>query len=162
MALPSSDSPFPSQFSHMASPPRTNNLFLYKCLLSYSLLLQNSMKRTLLLSPSLHRSLSHETKLLSSTSTGYPCAACIRFPSLSLPFSTIFPRPFHSLKVLAMAERPSTSSHAHKFTNRLAAEHSPYLLQHAHNPVSAIHLHIGLFIIVFLLCAQRVGKEKEF
>lgn len=37
-----------------------------------------------------------------------------------------------------MAERPSssaTSSHSHKFTNRLAAEHSPYLLQHAHNPV---------------------------
>jgi hypothetical protein len=25
----------------------------------------------------------------------------------------------------------------HKFTNRLAKEQSPYLLQHAHNPVSA-------------------------
>lgn len=122
------------------------------------------MKRTLLRSPSLHRFLSHKTKLLSSTSTGYPRAACTRFPSLSLPFSTIFPRPLHSLKVLAMAERsssPATSSHSHKFTNRLAAEHSPYLLQHAHNPVSAIHLHIGLFIIVFLLCAQRVVKEKK-
>ena len=121
------------------------------------------MKRTLLRSPSLHRFLSHKTKLLSSTSTGYPCAACTRFPSLSWPFSTIFPRPFHSLKVLAMAERPSTpaSSHSHKYSNRLAAEHSPYLLQHAHNPVSAIHLHIGLFIIVFLLCAQRVVKEKK-
>ncbi|KAK9984016.1 hypothetical protein SO802_033541 [Lithocarpus litseifolius] len=106
--------------------------------LSYSLLLQNSMKRTLLLSPSLHRFLSHKTKLLPSTSTGYPCAVCTRFPSLSLSFSTIFPRHLHSLKVLAMAERPSspaTSSHSHKFTNRLAAEHSPYLLQHAHNPV---------------------------
>lgn len=132
--------------------------------LSYSLLLQNSMRRTFLLSHSLHRFLSHKTKLLSSTSTGYPCAVCTRFPSLSLPFSTIFPRRLHSLKVLAMAERPSsssTSSHSHKFTNRLAAEHSPYLLQHAHNPVSAIHLHIGLFIIVFLLCAQRVVKEKK-
>jgi hypothetical protein len=25
----------------------------------------------------------------------------------------------------------------HKYTNRLAREQSPYLLQHAHNPVSA-------------------------
>ncbi|OMP06652.1 hypothetical protein COLO4_08004 [Corchorus olitorius] len=33
-----------------------------------------------------------------------------------------------------MAERPTTS-HSNKHTNRLAAEHSPYLLQHAHNPV---------------------------
>jgi hypothetical protein len=29
----------------------------------------------------------------------------------------------------------STSSTSQKHTNRLAAEHSPYLLQHAHNPV---------------------------
>ncbi|KAL2535568.1 hypothetical protein Fot_16959 [Forsythia ovata] len=29
----------------------------------------------------------------------------------------------------------TTSSKTHKHTNRLAAEHSPYLLQHAHNPV---------------------------
>ncbi|KEH33413.1 DUF255 family protein [Medicago truncatula] len=31
----------------------------------------------------------------------------------------------------------ATSSHSnqHKFTNRLASEQSPYLLQHAHNPV---------------------------
>lgn len=35
-----------------------------------------------------------------------------------------------------MAERTSTSSsHSLKYTNRLATEHSPYLLQHAHNPV---------------------------
>ncbi|KAF3436401.1 hypothetical protein FNV43_RR23493 [Rhamnella rubrinervis] len=35
-----------------------------------------------------------------------------------------------------MAEQtPKSSSHSHKHTNRLAAEHSPYLLQHAHNPV---------------------------
>lgn len=35
-----------------------------------------------------------------------------------------------------MAERSmKTASHSHKYTNRLAAEHSPYLLQHAHNPV---------------------------
>ncbi|XP_021279552.1 spermatogenesis-associated protein 20 [Herrania umbratica] len=58
------------------------------------------------------------------------------FPSLSWPFSSVFPRPIHSFKVLAMAEGTTTSSsHSHKYTNRLAAEHSPYLLQHAHNPV---------------------------
>ncbi|KAH9786259.1 Thioredox DsbH domain-containing protein [Citrus sinensis] len=36
-----------------------------------------------------------------------------------------------------MAERtPASTSHSrNKHTNRLAAEHSPYLLQHAHNPV---------------------------
>ncbi|GLT42507.1 hypothetical protein SLA2020_165020 [Shorea laevis] len=35
-----------------------------------------------------------------------------------------------------MAEKDSPStSHSHKYANRLAAEHSPYLLQHAHNPV---------------------------
>lgn len=35
-----------------------------------------------------------------------------------------------------MAERSmKTASRSHKYTNRLAAEHSPYLLQHAHNPV---------------------------
>ncbi|KAB2056752.1 hypothetical protein ES319_A11G124900v1 [Gossypium barbadense] len=61
------------------------------------------------------------------TFTHFPC-----------PFSTVFPRPVNSCrcKVLAMAERTSTSSsHSLKYTNRLATEHSPYLLQHAHNLV---------------------------
>jgi uncharacterized protein len=31
---------------------------------------------------------------------------------------------------------PSTATAEHKFTNRLAGEKSPYLLQHAHNPVN--------------------------
>ncbi|XP_022758050.1 spermatogenesis-associated protein 20 isoform X2 [Durio zibethinus] len=58
------------------------------------------------------------------------------FPSLSWPFSGVFPRPIHACKVFTMAERTTTSSsHSQKYTNRLAAEHSPYLLQHAHNPV---------------------------
>ncbi|XP_049407647.1 uncharacterized protein LOC125871096 [Solanum stenotomum] len=43
------------------------------------------------------------------------------------------------IRVLPMAEQQSssisTSSQTHKHTNRLASEHSPYLLQHAHNPV---------------------------
>ncbi|XWS46704.1 hypothetical protein CRYUN_Cryun14cG0091000 [Craigia yunnanensis] len=59
-----------------------------------------------------------------------------QFRSLSWPFSSVFPRPIHVCKVLAMAERTTTSSsHSHKCNNHLAAEHSPYLLQHAHNPV---------------------------
>ncbi|KAH7676738.1 Spermatogenesis-associated protein 20 [Dioscorea alata] len=41
-------------------------------------------------------------------------------------------RPIHAHRILAMAE---TSSPTHRHTNRLASEHSPYLLQHAHNPV---------------------------
>eukprot|EP00268_Persea_americana_P040361 TRINITY_DN4005_c0_g3_i1.p1 TRINITY_DN4005_c0_g3~~TRINITY_DN4005_c0_g3_i1.p1 ORF type:complete len:838 (+),score=178.18 TRINITY_DN4005_c0_g3_i1:85-2598(+) len=49
------------------------------------------------------------------------------FPSIS----SLSPRPFHFAKVLAMAEGTQT----HKHTNRLASEHSPYLLQHSHNPV---------------------------
>ena len=32
-------------------------------------------------------------------------------------------------------KRPAVESKEHKFTNRLAKEKSPYLLQHAHNPV---------------------------
>ncbi|XP_058083458.1 uncharacterized protein LOC131231317 isoform X2 [Magnolia sinica] len=50
------------------------------------------------------------------------------------PTTSFFPHPtrsIHTRTVLAMAE----GSHTHKHTNRLAAEHSPYLLQHAHNPV---------------------------
>ncbi|CAJ1879184.1 unnamed protein product [Sphenostylis stenocarpa] len=53
------------------------------------------------------------------------------FPSsnFKFPFS-LSPKPL-TLKVLSMA-----SSHSiHKHTNRLASEQSPYLLQHAHNPV---------------------------
>ncbi|KAJ8749621.1 hypothetical protein K2173_026270 [Erythroxylum novogranatense] len=58
------------------------------------------------------------------------------------PSSHVFPhfvRWFHSNRgVMAMAEhttQPMPSASHHKYTNRLAAEHSPYLLQHAHNPV---------------------------
>ncbi|KAL6968455.1 dTMP kinase [Sarracenia purpurea var. burkii] len=62
----------------------------------------------------------------------------IRFASLSRPFAAVPPRPIHSHKILAMAAKSQnpTSSATHKHTNRLAAEHSPYLLQHAHNPVN--------------------------
>ncbi|KAH9786264.1 Thioredox DsbH domain-containing protein [Citrus sinensis] len=54
-----------------------------------------------------------------------------------VPLAVISHRPIHPYKVVAMAERtPASTSHSrNKHTNRLAAEHSPYLLQHAHNPV---------------------------
>ncbi|GFQ03340.1 spermatogenesis-associated protein 20 [Phtheirospermum japonicum] len=58
--------------------------------------------------------------------------------SVSWPLSLVFYRPIKSSRVVAMADDASSqtaSSEAHKSTNRLAAEHSPYLLQHAHNPV---------------------------
>ncbi|KAL8548568.1 hypothetical protein ACS0TY_007748 [Phlomoides rotata] len=58
--------------------------------------------------------------------------------SFSWPLSVVFYRPIKFSRVLAMADDGSSktaSSKAQKHTNRLAAEHSPYLLQHAHNPV---------------------------
>ncbi|KAL5135659.1 hypothetical protein HKD37_03G008516 [Glycine soja] len=62
-----------------------------------------------------------------------------RFSPLLLPPFLFRQPPFPSsnfkpltLKVLSMAS--SHSSH-HIHTNRLASEQSPYLLQHAHNPV---------------------------
>lgn len=144
----------------MAIPPgpSTSSFIIKPPCISCSLLLHNSMLIRLL-SPTLHRLFSQPTKLLSFPGK-HPCA-CSRFPSLSWPFSSIFPRPIHSLKVLAMAERPSTpASHSHNHTNRLAAEHSPYLLQHAHNPVSGVHLHF-YSIYFYRLCDQRVGEDKE-
>ncbi|KAK8960947.1 hypothetical protein KSP40_PGU001705 [Platanthera guangdongensis] len=41
-------------------------------------------------------------------------------------------RALRPLRIFSMEESSKT---AHPYTNRLAAEHSPYLLQHAHNPV---------------------------
>uniref|UniRef100_A0A0C9RU26 TSA: Wollemia nobilis Ref_Wollemi_Transcript_13011_2716 transcribed RNA sequence n=1 Tax=Wollemia nobilis TaxID=56998 RepID=A0A0C9RU26_9CONI len=42
---------------------------------------------------------------------------------------------FSSCRVQAMAERVAEQSGPKKYTNRLAGEQSPYLLQHQHNPV---------------------------
>ncbi|GAB2281321.1 hypothetical protein Dimus_015919 [Dionaea muscipula] len=67
------------------------------------------------------------------------------------PFPSISPIPISTIKVLSMTHRFSHSSTSstststssseqphqrQRYTNRLAAEHSPYLLQHAHNPVN--------------------------
>ncbi|KAI3979037.1 hypothetical protein MKX01_016212 [Papaver californicum] len=47
-----------------------------------------------------------------------------------------FARAVHSYRVLSMADKQTISPPAQSHTNRLALEHSPYLLQHAHNPVN--------------------------
>ncbi|CAI0447668.1 unnamed protein product [Linum tenue] len=55
----------------------------------------------------------------------------------SIPPSLPLVRRFRTFAASSMAERPSegNTSNPSTHTNRLAAEHSPYLLQHAHNPV---------------------------
>lgn len=131
--------PLPYLSPHMAPPPSAISLFkpssslqsFSSCSFCYSLL-HNSMLKGLAFSSSLHRFFSHPTKLLpSSTTTQHISPA--HFPALS---SLIFRRPVYAPKLLAMAEQTSNpASQSHKHTNRLAAEHSPYLLQHAHNPV---------------------------
>ncbi|KVI12518.1 protein of unknown function DUF255 [Cynara cardunculus var. scolymus] len=69
-------------------------------------------------------------------------------PNSPFKFRPIFLLPSSSLnspiRVFAMAGKDQTfatstsgqQSHQNKHTNRLASEHSPYLLQHAHNPVN--------------------------
>ncbi|KAB2605187.1 spermatogenesis-associated protein 20 [Pyrus ussuriensis x Pyrus communis] len=61
-----------------------------------------------------------------------------------------------------MAEHTSSNPAApsHKHSNRLAAEHSPYLLQHAHNPVS-LNFRTGfLFFVVWIaLRAERLKLD---
>ncbi|KAL5983872.1 hypothetical protein ACLOJK_017968 [Asimina triloba] len=59
---------------------------------------------------------------------------------------------FRTRAALAMAE----GSHAPKHTNRLAKEHSPYLLQHAHNPVSFLGL------LLLLLFVFRVSEFAAY
>ncbi|KAL5060507.1 hypothetical protein RYX36_032111, partial [Vicia faba] len=39
-----------------------------------------------------------------------------------------------SLPIILSMSTSHSSSNQHNFTNRLASEQSPYLLQHAHNP----------------------------
>lgn len=45
-------------------------------------------------------------------------------------------------RIFAMSESSKTATHS--YTNRLASEHSPYLLQHAHNPVTYITLSLTI------------------
>lgn len=93
----------------------------------------NSMHRRVSLS--LHRFISHQHR----NSPKLPFSAQV-FPS-SLSSSVKCRRSISSDKVVCMADRSSSNSASsassilQKNTNRLASEHSPYLLQHAHNPV---------------------------
>ena len=117
--------------SLLLMPPFSSSLLLIK--LPSPPHFNNSMLHRLLRSSSLYSVVPHQLKLSSPRKFPHPCA---HFPSLLWPFSPVFIRPICAPKVLAMAERPTQStSHSQKYTNRLAAEHSPYLLQHAHNPV---------------------------
>ncbi|XP_054803026.1 uncharacterized protein LOC129306438 isoform X1 [Prosopis cineraria] len=121
-----------STIQHMAIPT-SSSLLLIKPSLSHSLLLDISMLRKLFLSSSSHRLLPPQPKLSSPRKYAYPAAY---FPSLLCPSSSVISRRIHAHEVLAMAERPTYStSCSYKHTNRLSSEHSPYLLQHAHNPV---------------------------
>ncbi|GAV83367.1 DUF255 domain-containing protein [Cephalotus follicularis] len=126
--------------SLISSAPNKPNFFVTKNnkLFPFPYILQTSMLQRLLRSSSLHRSVSLNPKLSSllPITNSHPTISS-HFPSLSSSFPFNFPRPIHSLKLLAMAALTptSTSQHSHLHTNRLAAEHSPYLLQHAHNPV---------------------------
>lgn len=96
------------------------------------------MLKRLLLFDSIRRFISHHQPL------NYPhTTTTTRYTSLSLPFLQSSRRTIQSLKPLSMAERQeqttsskSTFPSSHNHTNRLSSEHSPYLLQHAHNPVS--------------------------
>ncbi|KAF2298547.1 hypothetical protein GH714_024063 [Hevea brasiliensis] len=89
----------------------------------------------------LHYSATRTVKFSSLIRRDCPCpSSFLASFCRPLPFLIVFPRSvvacFHRHTVVAMAERPTeTTSTSHKYTNRLAAEHSPYLLQHAHNPV---------------------------
>ncbi|XP_010243542.1 PREDICTED: spermatogenesis-associated protein 20 isoform X2 [Nelumbo nucifera] len=92
------------------------------------------LKRLLLYSTSIHfrRSL---LSLNNSITTPHPLILTSTSTSPYSPPPLISRRRIHSLRLLAMAEGTLKPSQAHKHTNRLAKEHSPYLLQHAHNPV---------------------------
>ncbi|XP_038876725.1 spermatogenesis-associated protein 20 [Benincasa hispida] len=73
----------------------------------------------------------------SDSSPKSPSLPFPRFPFPSSPFSFRLSTPIYPHKLLAMAAQSSGgSAHPHNYTNHLATEHSPYLLQHAHNPVN--------------------------
>ncbi|WOL16015.1 spermatogenesis-associated protein 20 [Canna indica] len=76
-----------------------------------------------------------------AASSGSAACSLLRFRSFSLGCFLSPSRSFHrrrrpvdGIRALTMAGS-STSAAPHRHTNRLASEHSPYLLQHAHNPV---------------------------
>ncbi|KAI4301363.1 hypothetical protein L6164_034650 [Bauhinia variegata] len=106
-------------------------LFKLKPPVSSTCLLNSSMLRRLLDSCSFRWvfSFSQRAKLSAPCKNSYPSSQLTSFLRVNS-------RHIHSLEVRAMAERPThPKSNSQSYTNRLAAEHSPYLLQHTHNPV---------------------------
>lgn len=83
-----------------------------------------------------------------------------RYPSVFGPVLPILSRPISSGKVFAMAEETSSTT-SQKHTNRLAAEHSPYLLQHAHNPVIKFALFYKVFIFTNIH-TRSIDKKNIF
>jgi hypothetical protein len=61
-------------------------------------------------------------------------AASSSSPSRSTPLR------LRTLVAAAMSSSSASAPHGGRKPNRLAAEHSPYLLQHAHNPVRSFSL----------------------
>lgn len=104
----------------------TSNIQLARASSSYSML------RKLLCTSARH--FPQENYRLLSPSA--PCALNLQYPGQFLPKVRGNFRGICTRTVLAMAEKVPEHSGAQKeYTNRLAREHSPYLLQHAHNPV---------------------------
>ncbi|XP_052118810.1 uncharacterized protein LOC107492509 isoform X2 [Arachis duranensis] len=119
---------------------------MYACQRTHSLLLTQpihplpSSSFLLLRFSSMLPRLTHKLKLLHLHSLPPPSSFLLRRrhypPQFSkFPYYPSSSAPFLPLK-LPMASSSSSLSHSHhKHSNRLASEQSPYLLQHAHNPV---------------------------
>lgn len=85
---------------------------------------------------------------LGLAAAGHSLGRCLRSPAIlgSLPKNNYFTSVpshqkrgigvLHTRTMASAAEPPQAAAAEHKHTNRLAQEESPYLLQHAHNPVS--------------------------
>lgn len=75
-------------------------------------------------------------------------------------FTKPIPRfPFSLPKVLSMA---TSHSNQHNFTNRLASEQSPYLLQHAHNPVSFPNFNFSIFQFHLVLTDSFIPFQVDW
>ncbi|KAL8149042.1 hypothetical protein AgCh_006158 [Apium graveolens] len=113
----------------------TNYIIIFNSFLNTSKP-HHSMLRKLHFSPSIRHFLVHNQHKIRTLAN--PLNQTSRFPLLSpsiLPKIQSFEKGFTKIS-MSNQESASVSSQAHKYTNRLALEHSPYLLQHAHNPVN--------------------------
>lgn len=132
---------------------KTNNFIFINSFLKTTKL-HPSMLRKLNFSPSLRHFLVYNQQKIRILA--HPLNKTSKFPLFSPlihPKIQSFERGFTEIS-MANQESASSSSQTHKYTNRLALEHSPYLLQHAHNPVCATSspsLSIYICILSFLL-----------